>query len=362
MSTDSEMINMRVFATELGINIFGRDIGDHTWVSSDDGFCDGCRFGVADPGNQTYCNPDFWKDGRYHPPKFPGTRELGNGTVNKNTARCIAGEPSTYLGIPFQSGIVYAVNGVCHTLSNRICYPSEVTVNGANGYEFTRDIFGVYGTFVPMTLIPPFLPVPFFPFFVANPLLVAAAAHQIVVLVQWQEIRDRCVLATFSTEVENTEQAGYFSRVQQLHEQRLMHAAPMADPMEVTQQRIAQLQQDSYDMQMQEVSLGLEYFGKGIADGKLADVHDVWSAFHREGLEHTPTPMQAESATPSPEDMSEETAGFIADFMNRKTSEVLHNIIGILGPDDYQKLYHSSPDKPFILIDPTILAGAFSNK
>lgn len=46
------------------------------------------------------------------------------------------------------AGIIYGVNGVCHTMANRLIVPSGKTVENARGYGVSTSLYGKYGTSV----------------------------------------------------------------------------------------------------------------------------------------------------------------------------------------------------------------------
>lgn len=61
------------------------------------------------------------------------------------------------LDLPVRHGILYAINGVCHSLANRLLYQSGKTVHLANGARQSFALWGVYGTKVPESFIEPLL-------------------------------------------------------------------------------------------------------------------------------------------------------------------------------------------------------------
>jgi len=111
-----------------------------------------------------------------------GGRKLESGTGTIAAATCM-GDPkrTTFMGIPSSAGIVYAVNGVCHQIANRVLYTTNATVTGADGYIYTQILYGTYGTFVPVYI------------FWYVPLLMAAAlAIEGGVLVDWVSRTGKC--------------------------------------------------------------------------------------------------------------------------------------------------------------------------
>ncbi len=47
------------------------------------------------------------------------------------------------------TGVIYAINGVCHMMANRILVQSKVMVKEARGYGVSSSLFGNYGLLVP---------------------------------------------------------------------------------------------------------------------------------------------------------------------------------------------------------------------
>ena len=137
-------ITFRAYAKPLNVKLpDGTPLGDHTWVSTDQKeTCWSCLGG----GDESYyCGPNRWSSGKYKPPG--GSRKLPeSGKETAKAATCM-GKPKrkTYKKIQTSAGIVYAVHGVCHEISNRVLFYSGATVRGAKQYNVTKILYGTYG-------------------------------------------------------------------------------------------------------------------------------------------------------------------------------------------------------------------------
>jgi len=113
------------------------DVADHTWVYTADGFCCGCPDKVA-----RGCSDDDRKKGYI----------VCQADGNVGNAGCMAGPYDTRFFIPYQCGVVYAINGLCHQMANRILLATgrtDVTVVKANGSWFSFFTYGTWGTLIP---------------------------------------------------------------------------------------------------------------------------------------------------------------------------------------------------------------------
>lgn len=342
------LITMQTWANPVNFRVLGQSIGDHTWVvsaTSSPVYCADACFGVRpDPA---YCDLKWWQSGTYAPPTST-CRKLNTGTASNTCASCIAGQPYRFMMIPSQSGIVYAINGVCHQFVNRILYPSGLTVAGANSYWLSQFLYGTYGTMIPWALIPPVLAVPFFPFLIPNPLFAVAVAHQRVMSSQWAEIRGRCVGA--GTMALAPDAGGrYLQAVQQLH------AQPLATRTAATGQELSDLVGLQYERHMQEMDLTLEYRGAGISPSKLADLRALLSEFHK------PSPDLAaefdkQMALPAQDvALSSGDALLLSQVSNGQAGELLKKTLDILGPQDFATFFEHKPEEAFLVIDPRTL-------
>lgn len=346
---------MQAWAIPLGFKIFGQEIGDHTWVASDAGYCAGCRFGTEpDP---YYCSPSRWEGGKYTPPSDT-SRELASGLDSQSTAECMAGEPYKFMGIPSQSGIVYAINGVCHNLANRTLYPSSVTVKGALGYWFTQAIYGTYGTMVPISLIPPVIGVPFPPFIVPNPLYVVAIAWTIAVDVTWANIRKHCGVKALVEGTKENEWDDYLRRVQELYAQSIISE----DKEEWTAAEHFDFLEKNYERHMEEIDLTLEYRGRMVSPNKISALRTLWADFHkpsRKDIEDFYKNQPVVNLKQLPDVyLTEQDTIILANIMNMAASELLRKVIDLLGPDDFKTVYGHAPEEPFLVVNPIILKNA----
>lgn len=342
------LITMQTWANPVNLRILGQSIGDHTWVvsaTSSPKYCaDGC-FGFApDP---PYCDSRLWQSGTYTAPT-PTCRKLNTGTASNTCAPCIAGQPYRFMLIPSQSGIVYSINGVCHQFVNRILYPSGLTVAGANNYRLSQLLYGTYGTMIPWALIPPVLAVPFFPFFIPNPLFVVAVAHQRVMGSQWAEIRGRCVGA--GTMALPPDAGGrYLQAVQQLH------AQPLVTRTAETGQELSDLVGLQYERHMQEIDLTLEYRGAGISPSKLADLRSLLSEFHKPAPDLAAEFDKQMALPPKDVPLSSADALILSQVSNGQAGDLLKNALDILGPEDFATFFEHKPEEAYLVIDPRTL-------
>lgn len=126
------MTTLKGFATPIDATILGHPLGDHTWVASDQaGSCWNCLGG----GPNYYCGPQRWHNGHYVPPEG---HQICSGDCVVSDATCM-GDPkqSSFMGVPSSAGIVYAVNGVCHQIANRVLYWAEPSAT-PRGIGFRR--------------------------------------------------------------------------------------------------------------------------------------------------------------------------------------------------------------------------------
>jgi hypothetical protein len=95
--------------------------GDHTFVLSDDGHAWGC-FGDCTDG-----------------------QPLRSGQGDSSVANCLSQPINTGVFPPEYAGMRYAIDGVCHQAADSILSIAGVTVEGAEGWHFTRWLYGVCG-------------------------------------------------------------------------------------------------------------------------------------------------------------------------------------------------------------------------
>lgn len=349
---------MQVWAIPLGFEVFGHEIGDHTWVASNDGFCEGCRFGVVTSPDPLYCQPGRWVGGKYTPPPSPTSRKLREGPASRTTATCMAGGSYRFMGIPSQSGIVYAINGVCHTLTNRTLFPTNLTADGANGYWFIQATYGTYGTTIPWAFIPPLIwPIPPIP----NPLFLAAVAFQIGIAVEWQKIRENC-----GTDVAKTLESGgegdrFLHAVQSLHAQPLLETVPETWTAGIYNEFLER----SYQRHMAEIDLAITYRGQGIVASKLDQMRALWAEVHRphpEQIETALAVITSERPSQAAVEISRDDALLLAHTMNLKATDFQRKLVDVLGPSEYGIYFGEQPDTPFLLVDPTILSAAVASR
>src|SRR5215510_12668423 len=113
-------------------------LADHTWVYTDDGFCCAC----CDLAGVRGCSENDRREGHI-------ICESGAG---EGDFRRMAGPYETTLFIPTQCGVVYAINGVCHQMANRILLATSnrVDVGKAAGSTWSYFTYGRWGTLIPL--------------------------------------------------------------------------------------------------------------------------------------------------------------------------------------------------------------------
>lgn len=350
---NNDQIDMQVWAIPLGFKVFGQEVGDHTWVASNDKYCEGCGFGASPTPDSFYCGLDRWSGGVYTPPPAPVSRLLCQGTSSRAVAQCIGGAPYRFMGIPSQGGIVYGINGVCHTLTNRLLYPSNLTAEGAAGYWFTQAIFGTYGTMIGWKFIPPAFLVPFFPFVIANPLFAVAFAFQVGILIEWDQIRSRCVPSSLAKTPSANAEESYLQSVRELHAQPLLQSLPEEWDGAVFRQVV----DAQYERHMEEIDLSLEFRGRGIADTKLSDLRSIFAQFHQPA-ESLSSDFEQQQIKPTKDvSFNPEEAVLMANQMNMAGGKLLHEVTDLLGPKDFEAYFGHSPERTFMVIDPRILGN-----
>jgi len=114
---------------------------EHTWVTTYKPVT-ACPPSAED-GDYWYC----WGECHTTPPGSGTTRFLCSGLGDIEFARSIA-RPND----PLENvGLRYGIDGVCHQMANRILYATggdhreTLTVEGAQGYNLSVTLYGVYG-------------------------------------------------------------------------------------------------------------------------------------------------------------------------------------------------------------------------
>lgn len=356
MSGMTETTTLRAWAIPLGFRVFDREIGDHTWVTGDDRFCEGCRFGVVPSPDSFYCGDDRWATGRYVPPPSPPSRQLGQTSGTSKKAKCLAGSAYRFMGIPSQSGVIYIVNGVCHTLSNRILYGTGLTVRGALGADFTELVYGVYGTMVPLAYIPPVLLIPWPPFIIPNPLYAVALAVLAGVNIEWNQIRSNCGVSL------GDEAPAYLREIAALHERPLAAARQN----EWTGDAMFALQQESRARHAEEMRINVQSRGTGIDEGKLDAVVTLFDRLHAPNRSELDAHFAAAGALRldalSEPEITEPIALAIAATVNDRAAATAREAAQILGARDFETLFGHSPERPFLLAEPDILKAAATRR
>jgi hypothetical protein len=216
---------------------------------------------------------------------------------------------------------------------------------------FTKFLFGVYGTQVPFSHIPFFLPGTLTP----NPLYAVAAAFSIAVSVEWFNLRKKCKSKTMEA-AENNDRTDYLGRVQKLHDRPIISeerdGLSAADHFDLLER--------SYERHMQEIDLTLEHHGHGIGAGKIGELRALWSDFHRPSQDSVDAFYEHRSADSGPQSdvkLSEHDWIILAHEMNTRIGELSGRIADLLGPDDFRTIYGHAPEEPSLVVNPMILKG-----
>lgn len=349
---------MHAWAIPLGDVIYDRAIGEHTWVTGDgksgaEGYCDGCRFGTASltsadtPPDSYYCDHARWKNGVYTPPS--NARELGKVQGDTGKASCIGGrEVGKFMGIPAQAGIVYAINGVCHQLANRILYGTGLTTKDAKGAVAMTLLFGVYGELVPVGILALF----------GLPLYLAGLAVQVWDVIDWSVIRSSCNAGMAMSSEVDPETREYLQALAELHAKPVGSRARE----EWTADDIFEIQQVMHKRTIQEIELSVQYYGRGIDSAKLRELIAFWTKVHAparatldrllgKGAKFTPASLPAKS-------MSESEARCVAYAFNFYAGLIVRQVANILGPADFGRFHGHAPEEALVLIEPDILIGS----
>ena len=157
--------------------------------------------------------------------------------------------------------------------------------------------------------------------------------------------------------MEDNEWNNYLKSIQELYTQPITSV----NEEKMTAKEHLDILEKNFEIHMQEIDLTLNYYGRKVNPQKISELHNLWEDFHR------PSPKNIEDfykdktvvnfkETPDV-NMSQEDLIECVDKINIVANEVLKNIIDVLGPDDFKKVYGQSSDEPFQLIDPNIMTG-----
>jgi len=315
------MTTLTGFATPIDLEIFGHPLGDHTWVASDEsGVCWNCLGG----GPGYYCGPNRWKAGHYTPPEG---HQICSGNCAVPAARCM-GEPQqgSFMGLPSSAGIVYAVNGVCHQIANRVLYWTGATVDAAAGYWFSSMTFGIWGTTVPAQACNPLI---------VGPVVAAAAlAYEVSVWVDWLSRTTRCTPPSTPAPPDD---ATHVARVKALHE--TVRARPPAS------------RGDRLALHLEEIALTLTHrLGPDFDRARCERVQQLFTD------RYATLPTRLEPPPPAAGAVID--AKGIAQRFNEDVSGFYSTVADALGAAAYQKVFNAVPGTYVGLINPESLAGA----
>lgn len=312
-------VQFKVYATPTSAKIFGKPVGDHTWVVTHQK-----GIGWSCPGgNDYYVGDGRWKTGKYVP---PDDSRLLTTTDNSIARATCMGDPKEQnrspipkTSWPYSAGIWYAINGVCHQIANRVLWPTSATVAGANGYAYSSVAFGVYGTMIPPIAwaIPALWPI--------------LTAIEATVLVEWAYRTSHCKGVT---DTEASDPGEFEASVMALHES-------VSDSPPAT--REARLEHHFHE-------LDLLFEWKLGPARNLANIERVKQLF-RDAYAKAP----AETATPeAPDDLSSLLTPEVARSYNDATDEFFSKIADIIGTDSYRKVFDAEPGEYASMINPDL--------
>lgn len=233
---------------------------------------------------------------------------------------------TTFTGLPEADGVVYAVNGVCHQIANRMLYPRGEVVSRAAGYWLSVSTFGTYGTYVGPTA-----------WLVSSDLASAVTASAAI---DWQSrikfcetrLHEDAYLYNRYTERE----AAYLRKVRSLYaEADVTSAADMP-------------RADGFALHARELDLMFEYrLGPELDQTMLRALRDLYRLYlTREQPATTGRSSDAFNATAVAAAINEELRAFSAE------------IARVLGPELFERLYGFPPHREINLVNPRILAKA----
>lgn len=312
----SKTTTFRAYAKALDIKLpDGTPLGDHTWTSTDE--ADICWSALGSSDKEYYCGSKRWSSGKYKAPGGSRTLpESGKGSIKKAE---FLGNPkrTTFMKIPSSAGIVYAVHGVCHEITNRIMYHTGATVRGASQYNVTKAFYGVYGTSIPA-------------FVWMTPLAPVATTLQFKILWDWRKrIKKSGRLKMLAPAAD----ASLFA-IDDLHEQ--LSGTTLTS-------RGAQI--DAHQTEM--AILLRRELGEAVSDSQIAAMGSVY-----EHLESKATIPQVASDTVPITAEPEFDPTDLAMSVKPHVTEAMNGFADALGTENYTKFFGQKPEEYVSFINP----------
>ena len=314
------MTTFKGFATPIDIQILGQPLGDHTWVASDES---GVCWNALGGGPTYYCGPNRWHGGTYVPPEG---HQICSGDGDVASATCM-GNPktSTFMQIPSSAGIVYAINGVCHQIANRVLYWTGATVEAASGYWFTSTTFGTWGTTVP--------PAAYNPVIVGPAVAAVAVAYEASVLWDWWTRTSNCKPATLRAP-----------------QPQSAHAAKVLALLEGARPLAPSSRADRVKLHLQEVQLTLTHrLGPQADSAAVAAVTELFAQRYVQ--------VAAPPSAPAPAAGGAIDAKLLAQRFNEDASRFYSTVAEKLGAAAYRQVFDAEPGAYVGLINPESLAS-----
>ncbi len=247
-----------------------------------------------------------------------------SGISAAETPLTTAGPDTTFTGLPEESGIVYAVNGVCHQIANRILYPHGRIVSRATGYWLSVSVFGTYGTNVPPTG------------WLASSGIASAVGES--ASIDWH--------SRLTHGHHHPDDAAYGiaehreSEIAYLREVRSLYAE--ADPTVLLKRH-----GNTLELHTRELEIMFEYrLGSAVGRGKLRRLREL----HRAYLSQRPEAL-------APDSSGRLDAAALAASINHHVQQFSADVARVLGADLCERLYAFPPDRKIDLVNPAILAA-----
>jgi hypothetical protein len=250
------------------------------------------------------------------------------------------------MGIPAQAGIVYAINGVCHQLANRILYGTGLTTKDAKGAVAMILLFGLYGELVPIEVLALF------------GLFAVGVAVQVWDVIDWGVIRSSCNAGMVIPSHVDAATREYLQALAELHPKTVGSRTQQ----EWSADEIFEIQQVMHKRAVQEIELSVQYYGRGIDSAKLRDLIAFWTKVHAP-VRTTLDKLLGKQAKLRPaslpaKSMSESEARCVAYAFNFYAGLIVRQVANILGPTDFRRFHGHSPEEALVLIEPDILIGS----
>lgn len=293
------------------------NVADHTWVYTADGFCCAC------PDNDARgCSDDDRRNGHII---CQGDGNVGNG-------RCMAGSEDKFLLLPIQCGVVYAINGVCHQMANRILLATgnrDVNVKNAAGAVLSYFNYGTWGTSVPLAAWE-----------------VSAIVAAIVSVKVVSDFRERCSRCNISCPV--------------LYDSEALARIPITTEVGLTLSERQQmvLAQERYLHTVQQIDEVCAQLAGRAPEDRLARVKQIFVDYHRPDRDRIlGRAVDDAGAPPSREELARRI-----DAANAMMLQPLMEAANVLSESEFQSIFGHARDQRVQVIEPDILLKAAAGR